>query len=181
MVKPDQVNRARLPLTREKGTWRQRVLASLLASLVLAGYANAQPARTTSAEPLASVRSIEETAHLELIDKSGDHVYVYRGPLTGTFDMTVTLTFYDAKHGRFKSVAPDGTLSGEVEITSAAQVERHGQTVVTFDATGDVGRGTLGYRGYYARDLEIAGTVKSARVIDMTVKGRLHRASRRRR
>jgi hypothetical protein len=165
--------------TLAKATRRRGILVSLAVALVLAGYATDQLG-TTSTKALASVRIIEETARLKLIDNE-DQVYVYRGPITGTFDMTVTLTFYDTQHGSFKSVAPNGTLSGQVEITSAAQVERHGQTIFTFDATGEIGRGTLAYRGYYARNLEISGSVRNGRIIDMTVKGRLHRGSRGRR
>lgn len=159
---------------------RQSVLVPLVAALLLASYASGQPA-TGATGPLGSVRMIEETAHLKRINNSKGHVNVYRGPITGTFDMTITLTFHGSRRGSFLFIAPKGTLSGNVEITSAIQVPRHGRTIVIFEATGSIGRGTLAYRGYYSRHLKVSGTVKHGGIIDMTVRGHLHRNSRGRR
>lgn len=161
---------------------RKGVFVSVVAALVLTVYANGQP-RTRSTTPRTSTRIIVETAHLKLINDGENEVYVYHGSIKGTFDMALTLTLHNIRHGgSYKSVAPNGSLSGEVEITAAAQVVRHGKTIITFDATGDISRGTGAYRGYYAHNLKLSGAFKHGHdIVDMTVSGHLHRVSRSRR
>src|SRR5258708_4337064 len=76
--------------------------------------------------------TIREVAHLKVTEQRGT-VYVDRGPMTGTIDMTVTLTFDDDKRsGTFNAVASNGSLSGGIVMSSGHLIEEYGHRVFAF-------------------------------------------------
>jgi hypothetical protein len=114
---------------------------------------------------------IHAVAHLQAVSQKGE-VYVDRGPVTGTFNMTMTLTIDDATGiGTFQAAAADGSVMGKIHIVTGAISERHGEQVFVFEGSAEINRGTLAYRGIMARDLEIMGEIRTSSIFKMTLRG----------
>jgi len=161
----------RLPANARQTRWLGLGLGLAAGLFLLAGQASSQPRPS----------SIHEVAHLKAIAHKGT-VYVDRGPMIGTFDMTMTLTVDNkARHGTFTAVAPDGSLSGEISVSAGERRVKHGRPVIVFTGSGAIEGGTRAYRGYYAHDLKLTGVIKTGGVLNMTLNGDLHWAPRSRR
>lgn len=183
------VNRARRPRRLGAGTllW----LVSALICLFLASCGGEQsgterdravtPSETTvrnAAQPKSSPDKtarakfpVHAVAHLKAISQKGS-VYVDRGSVTGTFDMTMTLTIDNGTGlGTFRATGADGSIRGKIHISTGSVQEQNGEQVFVFAGSGNIRGGTRRYRGQNATDLKMNGEIRFGGVFNMTLQG----------
>lgn len=164
--------------SRVRPTWELCVVLLVCLLLASCGAEQSGTSRTraavstqAAARDIANVNPpIHAVAHLKAISRRGE-VFVDRGPVTGTFDMTMTLTIDDATGlGTFEATAADGFLKGTLHISTGSMRERNGEQVFAFAGSGEINGGNGRYRAQRTRDLKITGEIRAGGVFNMTLR-----------
>jgi hypothetical protein len=146
-------------------------LAVVLLGATVTGCADTPMKPPSTTKTRAAAHLLRELAHLKAI-KQESPTYTDYGPVTGSIGMTMTLIFNDAtRTGTYEARASNGTIFGDISITTVANTEATGAASFAFEGHGTVTHGTGAYAHAYARDLEVSGEVASKGLFNMAVRG----------